>query len=242
MVWNGVSVKTIIAKMRLLLRLLFPIPCYGCGLEGEWLCEVCAAKIKRARPGRCVLCGEPGRDGLCEKCVEKTGLEGVAALFPYAEPAIGQLVRGAKYSGKTTILPFLAERFAVEWLARIPIGEWVVAPTPLSKRRFRERGYNQSELLARALVRVAAQTTNPRRIRFAKLLIKTRHTAAQATLDRADRHQNLQNCFSPTTSKLPPNIILVDDVVTTGATLSEAARTLRCNGAKRVWALTVAHD
>lgn len=108
-------------------------------------------------------------------------------------------------------------------------------PVPLARTRQIQRGFNQAELYARAFSSV--QTPLKRH------LIRIRETAPQVCLSHRDRSANVKDCFA-SRAKIPADeiIVLVDDVVTTGATLREAARALRAAGAKQIWALTIAHS
>jgi len=147
-----------------------------------------------------------------------------------------------KYGGKTGLRFFFEEmigRFVREY--KVPISGFdLIVPIPLSSTRMRERGFNQSELIARLLAQ-----------RFeiplcTKGLIRTRNTPNQARLSQKERWTNLHGAFKINHSHITTysNILLVDDLLTTGATLSEAARLIKESGARNVSALTlaIAHD
>jgi len=116
----------------------------------------------------------------------------------------------------------------------------LLIPLPISEERRRERGYNQTELLAHEIMKQDIQKILTLRT---DILQKVRHTAPQATLSRTERLENLRNCFSVAKPEAVKNknVILLDDVTTTGSTIKEAMRVLEAAGAKNVIAFTVAH-
>lgn len=126
-------------------------------------------------------------------------------------------------------------------------GKPVLVPIPLHRSRERQRGYNQARILARGIA-------NKLRLRVLDLLVRKKDTRAQVGLKQKDRRENVKGAFSlsphppaplsgaPAGGSQYPNIFLIDDVLTTGATLSEAARILKRHGAKKVWGITLAID
>jgi ComF family protein len=112
----------------------------------------------------------------------------------------------------------------------------LIVPIPLHSSRFKSRGYNQAEILAKEL-------SKKLNIKMINLLKRTKNTRSQVGLKREDRIKNISGAFSiiPNLPN-PPNIFLVDDVFTTGSTLNEAANTLKRNGAKKVWGIALARD
>ncbi|MFA6918421.1 MAG: phosphoribosyltransferase family protein [Candidatus Gracilibacteria bacterium] len=114
----------------------------------------------------------------------------------------------------------------------------LLIPIPLHWKRFNKRGYNHSKLLADGL----SKSLN---LRLAEVLQRTKKTKSQFGLKLKERKENLKNAFS-IVPNVPiaqyPNIFLVDDILTTGSTLLEAARILKKNGARKVWGLTLARD
>jgi ComF family protein len=128
------------------------------------------------------------------------------------------------------MLPALAD-------ARLAGADWLMVPVPLHPRKLRERRFNQSAELARTLTRLSGTP-------FHEALRRTRYTSSQAGLDREDRLKNLRGAFAVRPRAGPHvegrNILLVDDVFTTGATAHECALTLRKHGAARVAVLTAA--
>lgn len=192
----------------------------------------------------CDLCGRDARLGesgpaayLCPACLAllrpapalppPDGLDGVAAGLLYTREA-ARLMHRFKYGQGR----YLAETFA----AFLPLPEAAfdrILAVPLYPARERRRGYNQSALLAQC---ISARTGIPV---DSSLLLRTRHTASQTTLDHEARARNVRGAFRPVGDVKGLSLLLVDDVFTTGATLRECARTLKAAGAGRVYALAV---
>lgn len=224
-----------------LLDLLFPTCCLGCERRGEWLCERCVRLSILTRPlEHCQLCnkitGTPGL--LCRSHQRELGLTGIISFGNYRAFPLRQAIRRLKYEGvwasvssivglgKSRFQPVLA---AHDWTAIVPI--------PLSPARMRERGFNQAELIASALAGISSQASG-----ITTDLIRIKDTAHQTMLGREQRHTNIEDAFAWQGDRLHGSVLLVDDVVTTGATLAEAARVLRAAGARHVWALTLAYE
>ncbi len=188
--------------------MLLPTSCGGCGRSGWVVCPPCAAALVPAAPVPDVV-----------------GVDTVAALLDYAGPA-RQLVAGLKYRNN---------RGALDWLARGLgglVGEEPDALTwvPTTAARARRRGFDQAELLARALGRHLDRPVRP--------LLERVGGPAQTGLDRAARRAGPR--LRPR-GPAPAVVLVVDDVVTTGASLARAAEVLRAAGARRVLAVAAAH-
>jgi ComF family protein len=205
------------------------------------------ALIDALAPPRCAGCDEVAAAALCERCVEllssaplpppRLGDHGrILAAMPHTGPA-RHAVHAGKYRGRRAAVSLLAalaaERLAPA-LAASPCPAAVV-PVPLGARRGRRRGYNQSELAAAALARLpGAGPVLPR-------LVRVRETRPQVGMDRAARRANLAAAFTWTGVPLPAGcaVWLVDDVLTTGATLEAAADALQRAGAARIEAVAM---
>lgn len=218
---------------RSILSLIMPIECLGCGEESDWICANCRRALRPQREELC-FCGKVGEDGLCPKHQEKLGLDGLTTLFSYAEPSIRELIHQLKYRGHTDAVTFFAQKYQKKVLARLPRGEWLVTAVPLSTQRQRERGFNQSAILAKKLSEPVYD--------YAELLIKKRETKPQVKLNKTQRQKNLLRSFAMKKgAEVPEQVIIVDDVITSGSTLKEAAKVLRKAGVQKIWALTIAH-
>lgn len=173
--------------------------------------------------------------------------EWVLALFPYEHPLVKTAVWEVKYRGNARVVCLAGTLLAEEllsWLAELVETEALVhpllVPIPLAKKRARERGFNQCGLLARE---VARHWGNIIELNI-DLLRKTKETASQTKSgSRAERLENLRGVFVVRTPEVVAgrNVVLLDDVTTTGATLAEARKTLLLAGARKVLAITFAH-
>ncbi len=223
----------------LILDLLFPLGCLGCGQEGVWLCVRCQATLPKA-PERCPFCTMPSSGShTCKNCTEQYALSGLTAATIYHFPLSESLIQHFKYryaeSAALVIGALVAEALKKHLVSRS--NECVLVPIPLHPRRERERGFNQSECIAR----VAAQHLG---LPYANGLLRIRETRRQATLSEQERLTNTTGAFrvKKTLDFSRKNVILVDDVSTTGSTLENAARACRESGARSVWGLVFARS
>jgi len=225
------------------LDLVFPPLCPVCDrLLGagrrDPLCGVCWAGLERIAPPWCRCCGVPlGIDGLCGACRSRR------PRFAYARAALryGDLAREAihafKFGGRRTLADPLGDLLAGLGLSALPgAAPDVLVPVPLHPRRARERGYNQALLLARRLERAWGVPV------AADALRRAVATQPQADLDAAARRRNVRNAFAVRYPGLVAgrHVVLVDDVLTTGATAGECAMSLSRAGAATVGVVTVA--
>ena len=220
----------------LALDLLFPAQCFGCGKYGSFLCLPCEASSLRLQSPFCDLCAQPlTRGGPCSSCQNSPpATNGIRA--PYLmEGAIRQGILDLKYRNLRSAAPTLG-RLLGRWLLtnRVP-GEALV-PVPLHHRRMRERGYNQSALLAKEVGTMMETPVAP------GVLVHTRDTLPQVSLPREERIRNVEGCFACPERVEGKSFILVDDVVTTGSTLSACASALKAAGASSVWGIALARQ
>lgn len=222
-----------------LLDLLFPQRCVGCQCEGQLLCCACSSAAPRLQPPLCRHCGLPMADGssLCHACrTHPLKLDGLRSVF-YFEGVIRQSVHHLKYSNLRALAMPLALLMR-EYLETVPCPGEILVPVPLHQRRLKERGYNQSALLARELGRLANLPM------LEGSLVRRRDTPPQArTTSAEERRRNVAEAFACADLRLKGReVILIDDVATTGATLEAAAEALRNAGTSSVWALTLARE
>ncbi|PKB64590.1 MAG: hypothetical protein BZY80_02370 [SAR202 cluster bacterium Io17-Chloro-G2] len=224
------------------LDLLFPLECFGCRTEGDVLCSSCLAGVARLNQPYCRLCAQPGRSSPCVSCQESPlDVDAIRAPFLF-DGAIQEAVHALKYRNLRAAAPRLGELVG-EFLTagRIPGG--VLVPVPMPSSRARQRGYNQSELLA---MEVSKTTGIPM---DNGLLARVRNTPPQVgTAGRAERRRNVEGSFEAKTGPRAKTdlrgaaVIVVDDVATTGSTISACASALKSAGAASVWGLVLARE
>lgn len=211
-----------------ILNFLFPQKCLGCGREREALCRECLAKIDMPS-------------------LPKEGE--IFSAADYGDETAKKAIWMLKYRGAKNLAEPLAEMLNTRCLTKLEIrntGDWLIVPVPLSKNRLKERGYNQAELIAKHLFEKLKSKTDfdstEARLRC-DVLYKIKDTPAQVSVkNRKERLKNLDGAFAVKNPELVEgkNIILIDDVSTTGATLREVRKTLKLAGAKKIIALVVA--
>ncbi|HMM58053.1 MAG: ComF family protein [Xanthomonadales bacterium PRO7] len=209
--------------------------CGQAGAIGRDLCAACAADILRNRVC-CPRCALPldAPAPLCGECLQSAPSFASACVpFVYANP-LDQLETRFKFGRNLAAGRVLSELWIDAARENPPPLPQALVPVPLHPERLRERGYNQALELARPISREFGIAL------YNDILVRERSTAAQSHLDADARHKNLQGAFAlvPNAS-LPAHIALFDDVMTTGTTLRECARTLVRAGAQRVdvWAV-----
>jgi ComF family protein len=198
------------------LGLLFPDSCAGCGSAGELLCGACRARL---RP-------YPHDDPTPPL------LDGVRVAFIFEEP-LQSAIHVLKYDRVRRMAVPLGDMLA-EHLRRHPLPADALVAVPLHAHRLQERGFNQSELLAQ---QVQVRTGLPL---LGSELTRCRDTAQQAKLSQAERQENMRDAFVwRGRTPPPPRVLLLDDVLTTGATLGACAEALRAAGTREVRGLAL---
>lgn len=208
-----------------------------------------------------MLCGKGGVD-LCLDCLkeapgaERESAEWIFPIYDYRHPAIKKSLHLLKYKGKKRLANVFAEIIyekIMEELSELSVMENfvnpILIPIPLSPARYRERGFNQAQLLCEEIIKIDSNTHLRDSVNMQlenNVLIKPRETPHQARIkDRRDRLKNIAGSFEIKKDKINliknRNIILIDDILTTGATLGEAKKVLKQAGARKVIAFTVAH-
>jgi ComF family protein len=218
------------------LDLVFPPRCVSCNAFGAFICDRCRSDMIRATGPRCDICWMPIEPPHpCRRCrYHRPAFDSARAAFVY-EGAARDAVLALKFRGTSAVAPLMAQSIAetlAEW--RPPADR--IVPVPLSGQRRRLRGYNQSELLAKELSRLTGLPLERHG------LTRRRHTRAQATLTGDARWQNVWQSFRAGKVAPTSGVILIDDVITTGATLDACARVLLSEGADAVFALAFARE
>lgn len=224
--------------VRALLDLLYPPRCPACRCRTEIpaFCAACRGRILPAGAPLCTACGLPfaglGPDHLCATCQrQRPGfrLARARAAFDGHQPSpLVEVLARFKYGRDVTMAAVLSA-FLIERLP-LTLDHDIIVPIPLHRDRLRWRGFNQALPLARAIGRVGARPVDP------FVLARCRSTPPQVGLGAADRRRNVRGAFSVAHRERVRNrsVLLVDDVMTTGATAHECARVLRAAGARHV--------
>ncbi len=209
-------ISAIISKI---LSVLFPPQCYLCHKEETPLCSSCL--------------------GYCKRALSSPALYNTS-IYDFQDPSIKKIIHAIKYFNRRDLIEPLTEKLAKE--IRMTIGNkpssnsWILIPIPMPTFRKYMRGYNQAELIARSLEKQCQLAVST------DILARSHSLRRQVTArTRNERMKNQHNSFKVIKTVKNMNIILVDDVTTTGATLQEARNVLLRSGAKDVKAVTIAH-
>jgi competence protein ComFC len=217
---------------------LFPVRCVGCGRRGAAFCPACWTELPRLRPPLCPRCSRPERSGtLCKFCRGASpALQAVRAPCAFAGP-VRTAVHRLKYEQERHLAAPLAT-LLLERLDAAPLAVDALVPVPLDNARARTRGYNQAALLARPVGEALGVPLEPGWLR------RARATRPQVGLSATERRANVRGAFAcaDPTAVAGQRVLLVDDVMTTGATLEACADALRAGGATHVFGLVVARD
>ena len=220
------------------LDFLFPQRCIGCGKEGDFICSSCHHSLPRVMPPLCPRCGRPQPSGiLCSSCVSwQAEIDGIRSPFRF-DGVMRQAIYQLKYRNLRVLAGPLT-RLLNDYLITNPVPGDVLVPVPLHRKRLRERGYNQSSLLAKELGKLANLPV------VDDCLIRQRHASPQArTSTVEDRKSNVADAFTCRDHRLrDKQVLLIDDVSTSGATLDACATALKAAGATSVWGLTLARE
>jgi ComF family protein len=228
---------------------LYPPRCAGCGVRmpievTRRVCPNCIARIERLSEPLCVVCGIPVKTAnpeWCEKCTTPRPHFGIARAVARYRPGgdeesqtVPSLIRRHKYGRDQSLAHALAECLSEP----LPVDDSydVVVPIPLHRARLRWRGFNQAALLGTAVARRLGRPLD------AVALSRIRAPSPQTYQVPGERRRNVRRAFAVTRRNRVTSrrVLLVDDVMTTGATADECARTLLAAGARRVDVLTLA--
>lgn len=207
--------------------------------------------INELYPKQCIICGKLYNDEICNKCYKT--LEILAKSEKYKNKSFNEHIYLFKYEGKIRNLiidyKFNDKAYLSNFFTKIIIKNEkicrkiksydIIIPVPIHKKRKNERGYNQSELIAKEIVK----NINELEL-VTDSLIKQKNTVAQSTLTKQQRKQNVKQVYKIANKEKIQNkkIILLDDIYTTGATAEECSKILKQNGAKEILVLTIAKD
>ena len=214
---------------------LFPPKCGGCNLTGTRWCPLCQAKVNQIAPPYCDKCGKNlPQVGLCNHCKENPPRITAARSWAVFGGPIREAIHQLKYYRNIA----LGDAFSLQLTNILLTSDWeidIITPVPLGVARLKERGYNQASLLARP---IALRLNLPY---LPKVIIRTRETQSQVELTLKQRKMNVAGAFKANQEDVAGNnILLVDDVTTSGSTLDSCADALFRAGANKVYGLTLA--
>lgn len=219
--------------MSFFLDLLYPARCVACGRGGAWWCASCRAAVERVPCDPCAHCVSvtPGHDA--DSCSGTLPFAGVAATGFYHSAPLRLMIAALKYDGVTAAAPDVESYVRgihrpFPWEGEQDL---LIVPMPLAPGRERERGFNQAAWIAELLGRASAPDVLLRR--------KSAMPQADVEHDPGLRAANVRETFQAV-GRITRPVLLVDDVVTTGATAAEAARVLLAAGAPRVYLFALA--
>lgn len=232
------SRHTLRPMLGLLVETLFPRSCAGCSGRGWPLCPACDATLVHLEPPGCERCGRPLSHQVeaCRDC-PPAGLDWCRSGWLYRGPCRTALI-GLKFAGHRSLAEAAAIALSEAW-AFAPRGDrpWTVTWVPLGRARRRRRGFDQARALARSFARAEG-------LPAVALLRRSRETTPQARRSGEARRMALAGAFAPASAstRCPDFVLLVDDVLTSGATAAECSAVLKAAGAREVGVLTVARS
>jgi len=218
--------------MEKLADLIFPRQCVFCGKYFKMICETCLQACRVNFDENCIVCDLPSSNGNTHKtCFKKLLPTNLFCCFEYVG-YVEKCIKMSKYGFKEfAVLKELTEegiKISLSINQNKEYEDFVVVPIPLNKKRMRSRGFNQSEIIGNILSKKFELKMNT------KLLKRIKNTITQAGMNKEERAKNIDKAFVADTSASGLNVLLVDDVCTTGATLIEASKVLYRAGALEV--------
>lgn len=224
-----------------MLDAFFPIRCLKCATYDTWLCKDCHGTLPLLTEQHCPICKKNVTENgvLCFSCASHNtkGFDGVFVVSYYHDLLLKKLIHQFKYRFILELAQPLALLMAQAITHSTMQTPDMIIPVPLHKRRLRWRGFNQALSLAHALDLHVPVVPD--------ILIRKRYTSPQVTMrDREARYKNVEKAFLVINGSAVQNknVLLIDDVMTTGTTLAECARTLKNAGAKTVHCLVLARE
>jgi len=219
-----------------ILDFVYPKKCLGCGRAGEYICSKCLLDTRYSAKV-CPICFRLSLNGFShKKCKKEHDLDGLFTIWNY-ERVLRKAILALKYKFASDIADEIASKLSKE-LYKKPFlkKDYLLIPIPLDRKRGNWRGFNQAETIGKILCsKMGWKYQND-------LLVRTKFTRPQTELKGEERRKNISGAFRFLSDKnlSDQNILLFDDVWTTGSTVKEAAKVLKKAGVKKVFGLTVA--
>lgn len=221
--------------------LFFPKFCLGCSLPGVYFCHHCVKKLRPIKKDVCFYCQKPSYYGLTHlTCLKKFPLEGVVTFFLY-DDFLKKIIKGIKYKGAVDIWNEFVKAIPTFYFQKIYFFKTLsealfLQPLPLYHKKIKERGFNQALLITNFFNQFL-------HFSLVSFLERKKPTIPQAKMKtKKDRYLNIKGGFRALDKEKisGKNFILVDDVITTGHTLKEAALVLKKAGGKKIYGLVLA--
>lgn len=225
--WKGRGLSIGAGLLRATTNWLLPRDCFLCGQPSaeNLLCGACRDSLPRLPLARCAACALPTPHGeTCGECLTRTPhFDATFAALIYEFP-VDRLIQALKYSHRLAVADFLALQMTEQAAPKADL----LLPVPLSALRLRERGFNQAIEIAKPLARHLGLPL------MIDACMRTADTVPQTSLPWKERRKNIRNAFECRIDLSGRHVVVVDDVMTTGATLDEFAKTLKQHGAVSV--------
>lgn len=216
---------------------LFPLRCFSCGREGDWLCLDCLPLLQPSFFTICPICKRNSNNfQTCSYC-QPSCLDGLWALSNYDDDLIRKMIHAVKYQYSAEVVN-LFSGLVSKYFQRVSLDyhNAILIPIPLHRRRLLSRGFNQAQLFAELISKVAGGEV-------VELLRRQVYRQPQVNFNGLKRRENIKGVFSLNSNFFDliknKKCILVDDVFTTGATMLEGARVLKDNGCHEVWGIAI---
>ncbi len=225
-----------------ILDLIFPKKCVSCGKLGKYVCSNCEVGMWEEEQ-ICPICRRGSRYGLRHKYC-KGSLDGLTCLWAY-EGLVKKIIMKAKYKYYYDLLSELISSPVDQFSSRVELVRFVeflsekpmIVPVPLHPKRLSERGFNQARVVAQLISKSVSQ------LEICDMLVRIKDTGRQVGRTRSERLESMEGAFDINTKDKilrTKNVLLIDDVWTTGATMSECAKVLKKVGVGKVWGLVLA--
>ena len=244
-----ITIAKIVNKIKIfLMEFLWPIHCLNCGQEGFILCPSCQKDIKKRQHLACPRCGKLSTYGaVCPTCCHKIHIDGLIFYADYQQNLIKGLIGYWKYkyvkpAGELIIHLLIQDlEYFVKDDEFLPFGnqkEILIIPVPIHKKKYLKRGFNQSEIIANAIGKKFNWPI------AASIIERVKNTDSQTKLNKEARKQNIANAFriKDASALKNKNILLVDDVYTSGATTEELAKNIKKYTSEKIWVIVFARQ